>query len=83
MLQALSIILDSSNYPLGVMDHLGRHRVGTVLGCLRKVQQWSLTSIFDEYRRYADSKVRLMNEQFIELFDTDLVRVPANPPAWF
>ena len=73
MLEALRIILDESNYPLHVMDHQGSHRTGTVLGCLRKAQRWSLTSIFDEYRRYAGPKVRLANEQFIELFDTDLV----------
>ncbi len=83
VLKALRIILDSSNLPLHIMDHLGRHQTGTVLGCLRKAQQWSLTSIFDEYRRFAGSKMRPMNEQFIELFDTDLVRVPPNAPAWF
>ncbi len=55
---------------------------GTVVGCLRKLQRWNLTSIFEEYRRYAGSKVRLLNEQFIELFDTDLVRVPVNRPSW-
>jgi len=83
VLKALGILLDSKNYPLHVMDHLGRHRSGTVLGCLRKAQQWSLTSIFDEYRRFAGNKVRQINEQFIELFDTDLVEVPPNPPKWF
>lgn len=31
---------------------------GTVIGCLRKLQRWNLTSIFEEYRRYAGSKVR-------------------------
>ena len=55
---------------------------GTIVGCLRKLQRWNLTSIFEEYRRYAGPKVRLLNEQFIELFDTDLVRVPANKPGW-
>eukprot|EP00514_Thraustochytrium_sp_LLF1b_P004656 CAMPEP_0184507442 /NCGR_PEP_ID=MMETSP0198_2-20121128/244_1 /TAXON_ID=1112570 /ORGANISM="Thraustochytrium sp., Strain LLF1b" /LENGTH=165 /DNA_ID=CAMNT_0026897189 /DNA_START=23 /DNA_END=517 /DNA_ORIENTATION=+ len=82
VLEALCIILDESNYPLHVMDHQGSHRTGTVLGCLRKAQRWSLTSVFDEYRRFAGSKVRLANEQFIELFDTDLVDVPPNPPKW-
>jgi len=53
VLEALKIILDDSNYPLHVMDNLGSHRTGTVLGCLRKAQRWSLTSIFEEYRRYA------------------------------
>ena len=32
--------------------------------------------------RYAGAKVRLMNEQFIELFDVDLVRIPAKAPKW-
>jgi tyrosine-protein phosphatase OCA1 len=87
---------------------------------LRKLQRWNLTSIFEEYRRYAGmfegkkiigeewgqglsfacslylchiplrnylqfiigSKVRLLNEQFIELFDTDLVGIPEVCPKW-
>jgi tyrosine-protein phosphatase OCA1 len=56
--------------------------VGAVVGCLRKIQGWHLSSIFEEYRRFAGSKVRLQNEQFIELFDTDLVTIPVNPPPW-
>ncbi|KAL0491875.1 protein-tyrosine phosphatase [Acrasis kona] len=64
------------------MCNLGRHRTGTVVGCLRKLQRWNLTSILEEYRRYAGTKVRIQNEQFIELFDTDLVRVPSHPPTW-
>jgi len=83
VLEALKLILDESNYPLIVMDHQGIHRTGTVIGCLRKAQRWCLTSIFDEYRRYAGGKMRPANEQFIELFDTDLVDVPPNPPSWF
>jgi len=59
-----------------------RLRTGTVVGCLRKLQRWNLSSIFEEYRRYAGSKVRLLNEQFIELFDTDLVRIPVNKPKF-
>ena len=55
---------------------------GTVVGCLRKLQRWNLTSIFEEYRRYAGSKVRLQNEQFIEFFDTDLVSMPQKRPPW-
>ncbi|KAF2075497.1 hypothetical protein CYY_003189 [Polysphondylium violaceum] len=73
VISALKIILNPDNYPLHIMCNLGRHRTGTVVGCLRKLQRWNLTSIFEEYRRFAGSKVRLLNEQFIELFDTDLV----------
>lgn len=74
VLRALDIILDHSNYPICVLCGQGSHRTGTVVGCLRKLQRWNLTSIFEEYRRYAGAKVRLLNEQFIELFDTDLVQ---------
>ncbi len=46
-----------------------QHRTGCLVGCLRKVQNWSLTSIFDEYRRFAGAKVRMLDQQFMELFD--------------
>jgi len=60
VITALDIIMDPDNYPLHIMDHLGRHRSGTVVGCLRKVQRWNLASIFAEYRRYAGSKPPLL-----------------------
>eukprot|EP00899_Mesostigma_viride_P014465 jgi/Mesvir1/23019/Mv14614-RA.1 len=82
VLWALRVILCPSNYPLHVVCNLGRHTTGTVIGCLRKLQRWNLTAIFEEYRRYAGNKVRLLNEQFIELFDTDLVRIPVEHPKW-
>ncbi len=55
---------------------------GTVIGCLRKLQHWNIVSVFEEYRRYAGDKSRVQNEQFIELFDTDLVHIPENSPQW-
>lgn len=82
VIEALAIILEKKHYPLYVCCNLGRHRTGTVIGCLRKYQRWNLTSILDEYRRYAGQKVRLLNEQFMELFDTDLVSAPDNAPDW-
>ncbi|CAO3594670.1 putative tyrosine phosphatase family protein [Absidia repens] len=82
VLEALELVLNPRNYPMMIMCNLGRHRTGTIVGCLRKLQRWNLTSIFEEYRRYAGPKVRLLNEQFIELFDTDLVSIPSNQPNW-
>ncbi|CAM6049164.1 unnamed protein product [Sphagnum compactum] len=82
VLAALQVILSPQYYPLHVMCSFGRHRTGTVIACLRKLQRWNLTAIMEEYRRYTGSKVRLLNEQFIELFDTDLVRIPMDRPAW-
>jgi len=34
---ALDIFLNPANYPLCVMCNLGRHRTGTLIGCLRKL----------------------------------------------
>jgi len=82
VLEGLHLLLEPANYPMLVMCNLGRHRTGTMIGCLRKLQGWSLTSILDEYRRHAGAKYRLLNEQFIELFDTDLVHVPQRRPPW-
>jgi tyrosine-protein phosphatase OCA1 len=56
VLSALEMILDPKNYPLCIMCNVGRHRTGTVVGCARKLQKWNLTSIFEEYRRYAGPK---------------------------
>jgi hypothetical protein len=50
------------------------------------LQRWSLSSILDEYRTYAGKvQTRCVNEQFFELFDTDLVTLPMESklPHWF
>ena len=65
--EALALLLDSRNYPLLIHSNKGKHRwyrdnheyaddSGVVVGCLRKLQQWSLASIFNEYDRYAQGK---------------------------
>ena len=81
VLAALSHFFARESYPLLICCHLGRTRTGSVIGCLRKIQRWHLSSIFEEFRRYC-GKVRLKNEQFIELFDTDLVPVLDDRPGW-
>jgi len=45
-----------------------QHRTGCLVGTLRRLQTWSLTAIFDEYRRYSHPKSRQMDLQFIEAF---------------
>jgi len=66
---ALTALLDKRNHPILIHCNKGKHRTGCLVGCLRKFQHWSYTSIFDEYRLYAQPKVRSMDQQFIELFD--------------
>eukprot|EP00462_Mataza_sp_D1_P021140 CAMPEP_0175133314 /NCGR_PEP_ID=MMETSP0087-20121206/7572_1 /TAXON_ID=136419 /ORGANISM="Unknown Unknown, Strain D1" /LENGTH=236 /DNA_ID=CAMNT_0016415787 /DNA_START=80 /DNA_END=790 /DNA_ORIENTATION=- len=83
VIAALAVMMNIRCYPIHVMCHLGRYRTGTVVGCLRKLQRWNLASIFTEYRLFAGSgKSRVLNEQFIELFDTDLVQSPVQIPSF-
>eukprot|EP00246_Nothoceros_aenigmaticus_P001102 TRINITY_DN1144_c0_g1_i2.p1 TRINITY_DN1144_c0_g1~~TRINITY_DN1144_c0_g1_i2.p1 ORF type:complete len:201 (+),score=25.12 TRINITY_DN1144_c0_g1_i2:450-1052(+) len=72
--EALKVLLDVRNHPLLIHCNKGKHRTGCLVGCLRKVQNWSLTSIFDEYRRFAGTKVRMLDQQFMELFDVSSFR---------
>ncbi|KAK4529973.1 hypothetical protein CCYA_CCYA03G0830 [Cyanidiococcus yangmingshanensis] len=86
--EALEIVLYRPAHPLLICGASGVHAVGVVVGCLRKLLGWSLSSIVNEYRSYAGAKMRYVDEQFIELFDTDLVHVSADPdkiwlPSWY
>ena len=80
--ESLEIILKEDYYPILVCDVSGVHLVGMLMGCLRRLQKWNLNSAVHEYRIFAGSKTRYVNEQFIELFDVDLVTIPDNPPEW-
>lgn len=82
--EALELILNPDTHPVLVECTSGIHQTGTLVGCLRRLLNWNLASIVNEYRAFAGSlHPRVMNEQFIELFDTDLVTLPARLPHWF
>lgn len=67
---------------------------GVVVGCLRKLQGWSLASIFNEYDRYAQGKGEsdlqvFLNfisggliHQFIETFNRNIEYDIQHKPAW-
>lgn len=67
-----------------------QHRTGCLVGCLRKMQCWSSTAIFEEYRKFSFPKSRAMDQLFIELFQpvrrrkvvtkAFLLRAPADHP---
>ncbi|WPK26288.1 hypothetical protein PUMCH_003637 [Australozyma saopauloensis] len=73
--EAMKILLDPENRPILIHCNRGKHRTGCLVGTLRRLQGWSLTIIFDEYRKFAAPKERSMDQQFIELYDqTDILR---------
>ncbi|SCU81705.1 LAFA_0C06656g1_1 [Lachancea sp. 'fantastica'] len=81
---ALETIVKAQNYPLLVCCGMGRHRTGTVIGCLRRIMNWNLASVSEEYRRFTGSRGgRILVELLIEAFDTGLVKIDrAQAPQW-
>lgn len=78
------MLLDVRNHPVLVCCTSGIFQTAPLVGCLRRVQNWSLTAILDEYRAFAGPKGRLTHEQYIEFFDVDLVTLEEGRlPAWF
>ncbi|XP_031266646.1 tyrosine-protein phosphatase DSP1-like isoform X2 [Pistacia vera] len=67
--EALKVLLDVRNHPVLIHCKRGKHRTGCLVGCLRKLQRWCLTSVFDEYQRFAAAKTRVSDQRFMELFD--------------
>lgn len=84
IINALKTIVDQDNYPLLVCCGMGRHRTGTVIGCLRRIMGWNLASVSEEYRRLTGSRGgRILVELLIEAFDTNLVEIDRKrAPSW-
>lgn len=80
---SLEILLRKDSHPLLLCDTSGVRYVGVVVGCLRRLQNWNLNSIINEYRGFAGPKTRYVHEQMIELFDTDLIVIPKENPLWY
>ncbi|KXS13908.1 protein-tyrosine phosphatase [Gonapodya prolifera JEL478] len=79
---ALAVLLDTRNHPVLLHCLRGKHRIGCLVGCLRRLQHWSLASIFDEYRRFAGTKIRIADQEFIELFSTSIQVDARFIPSW-
>jgi len=75
-------VLDVRNHPMLIHCNRGKHRTGCVVGCLRKEQQWSLSSIIEEYNMYAGDKVRSLDQQFIRNFNMKVPYDPFHLPVW-
>lgn len=83
--EALELALDVDTHPVMLSCTSGIHQTGTLVGCLRRLQGYNLTSILQEYQGFSGDSARFANEQMIELFDVDLVTLPPphKLPSWF
>ncbi|XVF71832.1 hypothetical protein PTKIN_Ptkin12aG0071200 [Pterospermum kingtungense] len=61
--EALKVVLDVRNHPVLIHCNRGKHRTGCLVGCLRKLQRWCLSSVFDEYQRFAAAKARICDQR--------------------
>ncbi|AET38826.1 putative tyrosine protein phosphatase SIW14 Ecym_3336 [Eremothecium cymbalariae DBVPG len=80
--KALQIAINPANHPILIHCNRGKHRTGCLVGCIRKLQNWSLTMIFDEYRRFAFPKARALDQQFIEMYDDKELIQTASQNSW-
>mmetsp|Transcript_41411 Transcript_41411/g.88330 ORF Transcript_41411/g.88330 Transcript_41411/m.88330 type:complete len:182 (-) Transcript_41411:202-747(-) len=69
LLAALSAVLRRENHPVLVHCLHGQRQTGVLVGCVRKLQRWSLAATLDEYGRYAAANASLLDQQMIELMD--------------
>lgn len=80
--KALEVAINPANHPILIHCNRGKHRTGCLVGCIRKLQNWSLTMIFDEYRRFAFPKARALDQQFIEMYDDKEIIEKATQKKW-
>lgn len=72
--EALEVLIDVRNHPVLIHCRRGKHRTGCLVGCLRKLQNWCLSSVLAEYRLYAGTKSRDTDSSFLETYDISRLR---------
>lgn len=78
----LSILIDPKYHPLFIHCRDGAHNTGIVVMCLRRLQNWTLSAILDEFIRYTKTNdISFKEKQFVESFHST-VTVPLIIPTW-
>lgn len=78
----LSNLIDARKLPLFLHCRDGSHNTGLVVMCLRRLQNWSLPTIYDEFTRYTKgNEISFKEQQFVESFHAK-VTIPLETPRW-
>lgn len=81
--EALNLMLDKRNFPMLIHSNKGKHRVGVLVGLMRKIfQGWCVSGIFEEYEKFAMGKSEY-DLEFIELWQPSLVYDEKHLPEFF
>uniref|UniRef100_A0A7N0VJK4 diphosphoinositol-polyphosphate diphosphatase n=1 Tax=Kalanchoe fedtschenkoi TaxID=63787 RepID=A0A7N0VJK4_KALFE len=75
IVEALRVLIDVRNRPVLIHCKQGKHRTGCLVACLRKLQNWCLPAVFEEYKNYAGEKSRASDLKFIEEFELDSLKL--------
>ncbi|ROV93050.1 hypothetical protein VPNG_09432 [Cytospora leucostoma] len=68
MAAILQVVHDKRNHPLLIHCNQGRHRTGCVVALVRKLQNWDLLRILEEYKTYAAPKIRDCDVEYVTKF---------------
>lgn len=72
LIAALHLMLDRQNFPMLIHSNKGKHRIGVLVGLMRKILQgWCMSGIFEEYEKFAMGKLEF-DLEFIELWQPEL-----------
>lgn len=82
MKSILRLVLDQKNHPLLVHCNHGKHRTGCVVGVVRKISGWELGHILEEYRNYAEPKIRDCDVKYIKGFKLTEIANLFRPTCW-
>lgn len=80
--KALQLMLDKSNFPILIHSNKGKHRIGVLVGLMRKLLQgWCMSGIFEEYEKFALGKSEF-DLEFIELWQPELYYYRESKPEF-
>ncbi|OIT06614.1 PREDICTED: probable tyrosine-protein phosphatase At1g05000 [Nicotiana attenuata] len=72
--EALKVLIDVRNHPVLIHCKRGKHRTGCLVGCLRKLQNWCLSSVVEEYKHFAGAKWRETDLRYLETYDVSCIK---------
>ncbi|KYR02976.1 hypothetical protein DLAC_00460 [Tieghemostelium lacteum] len=82
VVQLLEIMIDPSNFPIYIHCLDGANVTGTVFMCLRKLQNWNLSTIFTEFTRFTrGGTIASAEAEFVETFKAE-IDVSPKIPQW-
>jgi tyrosine-protein phosphatase SIW14 len=70
MTAILEIVHDKSAHPLLIHCNQGKHRTGCVVAAARKVAGWPVDTVLQEYKVFAEPKVRDCDVAYITSLET-------------